>query len=303
VLYPALERYFDRKSAVLGRSESKWKETVLVGDLHCIHAVELVNQNPLGKSSRSNSATYLGIYDYIRNLFAQTELARARNYQVGHFSFNSEKGQCLSCNGEGEQKIEMQFMADIFLLCEICKGSRFKPEILDVTYCGKDVATVLRMTVDEALIFFEDHDPIYHKLKVLQEVGLGYVQLGQSSSSLSGGEGQRLKLAYYLEKELESQHILFIFDEPTTGLHMHDVHKLLIAMQALVKQGHTVVIIEHNMDVIKSADWVIDLGPDGGTQGGEVMFTGTPEELIKLEGNHTAYYLREKILGKMVKDC
>lgn len=294
VLYTALERYSERITGVLGAPTSECIDTVLSGDLHCIQLVVLVNQHPLGKSSRSNLATYMAIYDYIRDLFAQTKLARERRYQAGHFSFNSEKGQCTGCNGDGEQKIEMQFMADIFLTCEICKGSRFKPEILEVTYSGKNVAEVLRMTVDEALDFFVDHALIRNKLKVLAEVGLGYVQLGQSSSSLSGGEAQRLKLAYYLEKELVTQRILFIFDEPTTGLHMHDVHKLLVAIHALVNQGHSVIVIEHNMDVIKSADWLIDLGPDGGTQGGQVVFTGTPEELVKLPENHTARYLRKQ---------
>ena len=296
VLYPYLKRYLDKDISIVGQLTTQCIKTVLTGAIHCIHAVELVSQNVLNKSSRSNPATYLGIYDYIRDLFAQTELARTRAYKAGHFSFNSGEGRCYSCHGEGEQKIEMQFMADIFLPCETCKGSRFKPEILNVSYCGKDIAEVLRMTVDEALLFFEKTYAIYHKLKVLRKVGLGYVQLGQSSSSLSGGEGQRLKLAYYLEKEICNQNILFIFDEPTIGLHMHDVHKLLIAMQALVKQGHTVVIIEHNLDVIKSADWIIDLGPDGGLAGGEVVFTGIPEELVKLKKNHTASYLRDKML-------
>ncbi|WP_339044551.1 excinuclease ABC subunit UvrA [Cardinium endosymbiont of Tipula unca] len=293
VLYPALEQYAERINDILGIPTSECTDTVLSGDLHCIQLVTLVDQHPLGKSSRSNLATYMAIYDYIRDLFTQTKLARERRYQAGHFSFNSEKGQCTGCYGDGEQKIEMQFMADIFLPCETCKGSRFKPEILEVTYAGKHVAEVLSMTVDEALDFFADHASIHHKLKVLEKVGLGYVQLGQSSSSLSGGEAQRLKLAYYLEKELVNQRILFIFDEPTTGLHMHDVHKLLVAMHALVNQGHSVVVIEHNMDIIKNADWIIDLGPDGGVQGGQVVFTGTPEALMQVPENHTAHYLRK----------
>lgn len=293
VFYPALVQQLTKPSAVLGLPVAA--ATLLEGDLSCICAVELVHQNPLGKSSRSNPATYLAIYDPIRELFTQTDLARSRHYQTGHFSFNSEKGQCPICRGEGQCKIEMQFMADIYLPCEGCKGSRFKAEIADVTYSGKNIAQVLSMTVDEALVFFRGHPVILHKLKVLQQVGLGYIQLGQSSSSLSGGEGQRLKLAYYLEKELADQPILFIFDEPTTGLHMHDVAQLLKAMHALIHQGHTVVVIEHNTDVMKSADWLIDMGPDGGKQGGKVVFTGTPEALIQEDGNHTAHYLKQKM--------
>ncbi|UWW97079.1 MAG: excinuclease ABC subunit UvrA [Candidatus Cardinium sp.] len=334
VLYPALVQYLANPSAGV--------DTLLSGDLAAIQAVELVHQHPLGKSSRSNPATYLGIYDPIRDLFAQTDLARSRRYQAGHFSFNSEKGQCPACRGEGQCKIEMQFMADIYLPCGRCKGSRFKPEIADVTYCGKNISQVLGMTVDEAFVFFADQvavEPqaigdeeslgeaqsstaaytdvceerrqdstpklpleiafrtraILHKLKVLQQVGLGYIPLGQSSSSLSGGEGQRLKLAYYLEKELADYPILFIFDEPTTGLHMHDVARWLQAINGLIDQGHSVVVIEHHIDVIKSADWLIDLGPDGGQQGGKVVFTGTPEALVEQKENYTAQYLKEKI--------
>lgn len=293
VLYPALVQHLTNASEILGRSAIP--PALLSGDLDRIQAVELIHQHPLGKSSRSNPATYLGIYDLMRDLFAQTPIARAHHYQVGHFSFNSEKGQCPACRGEGQQKIEMQFMADIYLPCERCKGSRFKPEIVDVTYCGKNITQVLSMTVDEACVFFADHPSIAHKLKVLQKVGLGYIQLGQASSSLSGGEGQRLKLAYYLAKELAAQPILFIFDEPTTGLHMHDVAQLLQAIHGLIAQGHTVIVIEHHIDVIKSADWLIDLGPDGGAQGGKVVFTGRPEALIQQAGNHTAHYLKQKM--------
>ncbi|WP_419241372.1 excinuclease ABC subunit UvrA [Cardinium endosymbiont of Nabis limbatus] len=293
ILYPALVQHLTKPSSILG--QAALSSTLLSGDIHAIQAVELVHQHPLGKSSRSNPATYLGIYDPIRDLFAQTDLAHSRHYQAGHFSFNSEKGQCPLCRGEGQCKIEMQFMADICLPCERCKGSRFKAEIADVTYCGKNITQVLSMTVDEALLFFADQASIAHKLKALQKVGLGYLPLGQSSTSLSGGEAQRLKLAYYLEKELADYPILFIFDEPTTGLHMHDVAQWLKAMHALIDQGHSVLVIEHHIDVIKSADWVIDLGPDGGQQGGKVVFTGTPEALIQKDGNHTAHYLKEKI--------
>jgi excinuclease ABC subunit A len=293
VLYPLLERHVAQPSVVSVSCD--WIDATLTGDLHRIGAVELVNQQALGKSGRSNPATYLGLYDPIRMLFAQTKLSRSRYYQAGHFSFNSQKGQCPSCSGEGTQKIEMQFMADIYLPCETCKGSRFKPEILEVTYKGKNIAEILHMTVDEAAVFFADESVVYRKLCVLQSVGLGYVQLGQSASSLSGGERQRLKLAFHLEKECSDQPMFFVFDEPTTGLHMHDVHKLLVVFQALVQQGHTVVVVEHNMDVIKNADWVIDLGPEGGAAGGAVVFTGTPEALLQCADNHTARYLREKM--------
>ncbi|MGI2257025.1 excinuclease ABC subunit UvrA [Candidatus Cardinium hertigii] len=291
VLYPALVQHLTNPSPLLAQSTL----TLLGGDLAAIQGVELVHQNPLGKSSRSNPATYLGLYDPIRDLFAQTTTARSRHYQSGHFSFNSEKGQCPDCRGEGQEKIDMQFMADIYLPCGRCKGSRFKAEIAEVTYSGQSIVQVLSMTVDEALLFFADQPLIAHKLKVLQKVGLGYIQLGQSSSSLSGGEAQRLKLAYYLEKELTDQPLLFIFDEPTTGLHMHDVAQLLEAIQALIAQGHTALVIEHHIDVIKSADWLIDLGPDGGQQGGKVVFTGSPEALIQQNDNHTAYYLKQKM--------
>ncbi|MEF2228892.1 MAG: excinuclease ABC subunit UvrA [Candidatus Cardinium sp.] len=287
VLYPALVARLHQPTSLSRPS------ALLSGDWASLQAVELIHQHPLGKSSRSNPATYLAIYDAIRDLFSQTALARSRRYQAGHFSFNSEKGQCPTCRGEGHQKIEMQFMADIYLPCTSCKGSRFKPEIADITYCGKNVAQVLRMTVAEALLFFADHPSIAHKLKVLQKVGLGYIQLGQSSSALSGGEAQRLKLAYYLEKELPDQPILFIFDEPTTGLHMHDVAQLVKAFHALIDQGHTVIVIEHHLDIIKSADWLIDLGPEGGQQGGQVVFTGTPETMIQQSQSHTAHYLKQ----------
>lgn len=316
VLFPLLKRVLSKEPyAPLDNHQENLPPATLVGDFHRLHGVELVVQDAFGKSSRSNPATYLGIYDYIRDLFRQTELAYIRGYQLGHFSFNSEKGQCPHCKGEGIEKIEMQFMADIILPCEVCQGNRFKAEILDVTYGGYNIAAILAMTIDEALHFFEDHSTkldhdtqevvgeveygkkgalplICSKLKVLQEIGLGYIQLGQPSSSLSGGEQQRLKLASYLGKSY--QPMLYIFDEPTTGLHMHDVNKLLIALQALVDQGDSVLVIEHNLDIIKSADWIIDLGPDGGEQGGHIVFTGTPETLIQLENNHTATYLKEK---------
>ena len=293
-LFPALERYFSSQFQSGERVVAAWKEVMLGGDLHAIQGVELVSQNPLGRSSRSNPATYLGIYDCIRALFVQTESARARSYQMGHFSFNAEKGQCAACHGEGQQKIEMQFMADICLPCEVCTGSRFQSAVLEIYYRGKNIAEVLSLTVDEAVVFFANAGAVYPKLKVLQEVGLGYVPLGQSAATLSGGEAQRLKLAYYLSKAVRD-HMLLIFDEPTTGLHMHDVHQLLIAMHALVHQGHTVIVIEHNIDVIKNADWVIDLGPEGGAQGGYVVFTGRPEALVQVDGNHTAHYVKQKL--------
>lgn len=237
-------------------------------------------------------------YDAIRQLYAELPLSKQRGYKPSHYSFNVDGGRCETCQGEGVVKIEMQFMADIFLTCESCKGKRFKQEILDVTYNDKNIADVLDLTVTEALEFFEGKAAIINKLQPLFDVGLGYIGLGQSSNSLSGGEAQRVKLAYYLGKNTrdKKEHILFIFDEPTTGLHFHDITKLLDSINALVEQGNSVVIIEHNMEVIKSADWIIDLGPEGGEQGGNVTFFGTPEELVKLKGsNHTARFLADKL--------
>jgi len=293
VLYPALGK-------MLGTViDEKGKFDKIEGDYKEITQVEFVDQNPIGKSSRSNPVTYVKAYDAIRNLFAEQGLAKQRGYKPSFFSFNVDGGRCEACQGEGTQKIEMQFMADIFLTCESCKGKRFKQEILDVQYKEKNIADVLDMTIDEAMAFFEGKAPIIHKIQPLQEVGLGYIGLGQSSNTLSGGEAQRVKLASFLVKNnmKANDKILFIFDEPTTGLHFHDIRKLLHSINALIDQGHSVIIIEHNTEVIKSADWVIDMGPEGGDKGGYITFEGTPEDLKKVEGNYTAKYLRESFMA------
>jgi excinuclease ABC subunit A len=292
LLYPALSKFLNELSA-----EETGKMDKLGGNLKAIHQIEFVDQNPIGKSSRSNPVTYIKAYDAIRELFSEQALAKQRGYKPTIFSFNVEGGRCEICQGEGEVTIEMQFMADLRLKCESCKGQRFKQEVLEVTYKDKTISEVLSMTVEEAIAFFADEKRIVERLQPLAKVGLGYVKLGQSSSTLSGGEAQRVKLAYFLSKGAvkEGTKIFFIFDEPTTGLHFHDIHKLLLSINALIEQGHTVLIIEHNMEVIKSADWIIDLGQEGGENGGYLCFTGTPEEMVKLEGNYTADFLRRKI--------
>ncbi len=266
------------------------------GDYKMISNVEFVDQNPIGKSSRSNPVTYLKAYDEIRNLFAQQKAAKMAGYKPAHFSFNVDGGRCDECQGEGHITIEMQFMADIQIVCESCNGKRFKEEILDVKYKGKTIFDILEMTVNEALEFFAQENSttennIIKKLKPLQDVGLGYIKLGQSSNTLSGGESQRVKLAFFLSKE-RADPTLFIFDEPTTGLHFHDVKTLLKALNALIERGHSVLVIEHNMDVVKSADWVIDLGTEGGDKGGQLIFTGTPEDMLKCENSYTKDYLK-----------
>jgi excinuclease ABC subunit A len=278
-------------------AEPPGKYDQLDGDIAKINIVEFVDQNPIGKSSRSNPISYVKAYDVIRQLYADQPLSKQRGYKPSHFSFNVEGGRCETCEGEGEIKVEMQFMADIFLVCESCHGKRFKQEILEIEHNGKNIADVLDMTVEEGLEFFKDKKPVYEKILPLFEVGLGYVKLGQSSNSLSGGEAQRVKLASFLGKNSEAGgNILFIFDEPTTGLHFHDISKLLKAINALVDIGHTVIVIEHNMEVIKSADWIIDLGPEGGEKnGGQLLFAGTPENMALKGKGHTADFLREKI--------
>ncbi|HHP7240925.1 MAG TPA: excinuclease ABC subunit UvrA [Cyclobacteriaceae bacterium] len=276
--------------------ESTGKFDKLEGDYKKISHIEMVNQNPIGKSSRSNPVTYVKAYDLIRNLFANQELAKNRGYKPAFFSFNVDGGRCEVCNGEGETKIEMQFMADLYLTCESCSGSRFKSEILEVSYNSKNIADVLNMTVEDSMKFFAGEKSIINKLRPLYDVGLGYITLGQSSNSLSGGEAQRVKLASFLgHASPKKDHTLFIFDEPTTGLHFHDINKLLKAINALIDQGNSVIIIEHNMEIIKCADWIIDLGPEGGLEGGEVCFTGTPEAMIKMKNNYTAQYLQQKL--------
>lgn len=267
----------------------------LDGMLKSITHLEFVDQNPIGKSSRSNPVTYVKAYDAIRELFANQPLAKQRGYKPAFFSFNVDGGRCETCKGEGTTTIEMQFMADIHLPCESCGGTRFKSEILEVKYKEKNIADVLALSIDEALEFFADQKKVITKLKPLQDVGLGYIKLGQSSSTLSGGEAQRVKLASFLVKGTvkAGERVLFLFDEPTTGLHFHDINKLMKSINALVEHGHSVIIIEHNMEVVKTADWVIDLGPEGGKGGGNIVFEGTPEEMIKLEDNYTAKYLKE----------
>src|SRR6218665_3898922 len=292
ILYPALLRH-------LGfGADSPGKFDTLGGDLPLISGVEFVNQHPIGKSSRSNPISYVKAYDAIRTLFADQPLARQRHYQSGHFSFNTEGGRCETCQGEGEIRVEMQFMADIRLVCESCRGKRFKASLLEVTYEGKNIADILDMTVEEGLAFFKSRTGIYNHILSLYDVGLGYIKLGQSSNSLSGGEAQRVKLASFMGKKSGSakEHILFIFDEPTTGLHFHDIAQLLKAINALVNEGHSALIIEHNLEVIKSADWVIDLGPEGGEKnGGQVVAQGTPEEIVEKGEGYTAKYLKEKL--------
>jgi excinuclease ABC subunit A len=289
VLYPAVGKILGTVTDESGKFEK------LEGDYKKINRIEFVDQNPIGKSSRSNPVTYVKAYDGIRALYADLPLSKQRGYKPAFFSFNVDGGRCEACQGEGTQKIEMQFMADIYLTCESCKGKRFKNEILDAKYNEKDISDVLDMTIDEAMDFFAGKNNIIQKLQPLQEVGLGYIGLGQSSNTLSGGEAQRVKLASFLGKNdhKSKDDILFIFDEPTTGLHFHDIKKLLHSINSLINQGHTVVIIEHNTEVIRAADWVIDLGPEGGEKGGYVTFEGTPESLMEEQENYTGRYLRE----------
>ena len=292
VLYPALGKHLGTYS------EESGKFGELAGSIKKIEAVEMVDQNPIGKSSRSNPVTYVKAYDQIRLLYSEQPIAKARGYKPGNFSFNVEGGRCETCQGEGFITIEMQFMADVKLKCESCEGKRFKQEILDIKYQEKDISEILDMTVDEAIeLFRKDQPKLAEKLLPLQEVGLGYIKMGQSSNSLSGGEAQRVKLASFLGKGNPNKgKTLFIFDEPTTGLHFHDIKKLLKAINALVEQGDSVIIIEHNMEVIKSADYIIDIGPEGGENGGYVTFEGTPEAMVKMEGeNYTAEFLKGKL--------
>jgi len=275
----------------------------ITGDLNSLTGVEFVDQNPIGKSTRSNPVTYLKVYDEIRKLFAEQQASVQNNFKPSHFSFNIDGGRCEECQGEGIIRVEMQFMADVELTCENCKGKRFKKEILDVKYHGKNIYDVLEMTIDEAIDFFRSHPGksekrIIDKLHPLTDVGLGYVKMGQSSSTLSGGESQRVKLAYFLSQDKDSGHILFIFDEPTTGLHFHDINKLLKSFNALVEHGHSVLLIEHNQEVIKCADWIIDLGPEGGEKGGYVVFAGKPEDLANCGDSHTGIFLHPKLLKK-----
>ena len=290
ILYPAVLRETQQYSTL---KIGEVKE--IKGDFSSFSAVEMVDQNPIGKSSRSNPVTYVKAYDGIRELFASMPLAKQRGFKTKHFSFNVDGGRCDNCQGEGEEVVEMQFMADLHLKCEECGGKRFKEEVLEVEFKKKNIFDILNLTVDEAIEFFNGQKTINNKLLPLQEVGLGYVKLGQGSNSLSGGEAQRIKLATFLAKSQSKEKVLFIFDEPTTGLHFHDIKKLLKSFNALIDKGHSIVVIEHNLDVIKCADWVIDLGPEGGDRGGHLVFSGTPEDLAKDKDSITGQYLKEKI--------
>ena len=290
ILYPALKRHLDEVADAPG------EYTALEGDWTAIKHVEFVDQNPIGKSTRSNPATYVKAYDAIRQLFAEQPLAKQMGFSPQYFSFNTEGGRCEECKGAGVISVEMQFMADLVLECEACHGQRFKHDILEVRFHEKNINDVLNMTVSEAITFFGEYkqQAIVNRLKPLQDVGLGYIKLGQNSSTLSGGENQRVKLAYFIGQE-KQEPTLFIFDEPTTGLHFHDIQRLLDAFKALIERGHTILVIEHNLDVIKCADYVIDIGPDGGDKGGSLVFAGTPEALIECKTSITGRYLKEKI--------
>ncbi len=297
ILYPSLKKIFG------GYGDKTGKFDHLNGDINRITGVELVDQNPIGRSTRSNPATYVKAYDDIRTLFADQPLAKMRGYKPGYFSFNVEGGRCEECEGEGMVKIEMQFMADIYLTCDSCGGKRYRDEVLDIKYKGKNISDILNMTITEAIEFFgsdkkrtaaESH--ILTKLQPLADVGLGYLKMGQPSSTLSGGEAQRIKLAFFLSKGSNDSPTLFIFDEPTTGLHFHDINKLLAAFNALLNKGHSLIVIEHNPEIIKSGDWIIDLGPEGGDLGGEIVFEGTPENLVKCATSSTGFFLKEKVV-------
>jgi len=284
ILYPALQKIKGEPGEKVGIHKA------ITGDIDWLSQIELVDQNPIGKSSRSNPVTYIKAYDEIRDLFSRQPLSKMRGFQPKHFSFNVDGGRCDTCKGEGEQIVEMQFLADVHLTCEVCGGKRFKDEVLEVTYREKNIYQVLEMSVDESLIFFKDEKDILQKIQPLSDVGLGYVKLGQSSDTLSGGEAQRVKLASFLGKGRAQGHILFIFDEPTTGLHFHDIKKLLASFNALIAQGHSILVIEHNTDVIRSADWVIDLGPEAGDGGGNLVYAGVPTGLKKVKESYTGRF-------------
>ena len=296
ILYPAVKRQID------GYGEKAGRNGHILGEVRNISSIEYIDQNPIGRSSRSNPATYLKAFDDIRALFAAQKLAKLRGYKPGHFSFNIPGGRCDSCEGEGVVKVEMQFMADIYLKCDSCNGHRFKEEVLEIKFEGKSISDILNMTVNQAIIFFKESKEsgsitkrIVDKITPLSDVGLGYLHLGQPSNTLSGGEAQRVKLAYFLSKGVVESPTLFVFDEPSTGLHVHDIGKLLVSLNALIEIGHSVVVIEHNTEIIKSADWIIDMGPDGGDNGGEIVFEGLPEDIINCTRSFTGEYLKEKI--------
>ncbi len=285
ILYPALRRLKGEFTEKPGYHKN------LEGDIEYISQVEMIDQNPIGRSSRSNPVTYIKAYDEIRDLFSKQPLSKIRGFQPKHFSFNVDGGRCDTCKGEGEQIVEMQFLADVHLTCEVCGGKKFKEEVLEVTYKGKSVYDVLELSVDDAIEFFAEEKNLANAIKPLQEVGLGYIKLGQSSDTLSGGEAQRVKLASFLGKSRGSGHILFIFDEPTTGLHFHDIQKLLAAFNALINQGHSIIVIEHNIDVIKSADWVIDMGPEAGDKGGWIVYSGKPSGIKNIMESITGSFI------------
>jgi excinuclease ABC subunit A len=291
ILFPALQKKLE------GVGEKAGQFSELTGSFSHIKHIEYVDQNPIGRSSRSNPVTYIKAYDDIRDLYAKEKLSKNRGYQAKHFSFNVDGGRCESCKGEGSINVEMVFMADVSLPCETCNGKRFKKEVLEVAFEGKNIDDILTMTIDESLVFFTQtkQTKITQKLQPLQDVGLGYVQLGQSSSTLSGGEAQRIKLASFLVKGVTKEKALFVFDEPTTGLHFHDIKKLLTSFEALIEKGHSIIVIEHNLDMIKCADYIIDLGPEGGENGGQLLAFGTPEEIVKNKASVTGKYLKEKL--------
>ena len=291
VLYPAMKKYYG------GVAERTGDYNTLRGSMHLVKDIEFVDQNPLSRSSRSNPVTYLKAYDEIRKLYAEQALSKQLGFSASHFSFNTPGGRCEECEGEGTITIEMQFMADLTIECEHCHGKRFKQDVLDVHYRGKSIYDILTMTINQAIEFFSE-DPqckkIVQRLKPLQDVGIGYIQLGQSSSTLSGGESQRVKLASFLAQENQPA-TMFVFDEPTTGLHHKDIQVLIHALNRLIEKGHTVVVIEHNASMILAADHVIDLGPEGGDKGGEIVFAGTPEELAKCDNSYTGKYIKPLI--------
>lgn len=289
ILYPTLKRHVEQQSAGIKFAKE------LSGDLHLVKGVEMVDQRPIGRSARSNPVTYIKAYDLIRDLFSKQQLSKIKNLKPGHFSFNVDGGRCDECKGDGYTVVEMQFLPDVKLLCESCRGKRFKRNILEVQYHGKNIDDILNMTISEANGFFAEEKKILTKLEILKRVGLGYLRMGQSTSTLSGGEAQRMKLASFLANAGGQQGTLYIFDEPTTGLHFDDIKKLLRAMNELIERGNTILIIEHNLDVIKTADWIIDLGPEGGDKGGELIFQGRPEELVEVDGSYTAGYLKGKL--------
>jgi excinuclease ABC subunit A len=292
IIYPALLNYFRDYSHKPGKFND------VSGNLSKIKSVQFIDQNPIGRSSRSNPVTYLKVYDDIRNLYAKIPQSISKGFKSKFFSFNTDGGRCDECRGEGIIKIEMQFMADVELECDICKGKRFKDEITAIKYNGVSIDMLLNMTVDDSIQFFRKYNQskIVSKLLPLQSVGLGYVSLGQSSNTLSGGEAQRIKLASFIGKGDQIEKTFFIFDEPTTGLHFHDVRKLLNTFDKLIRMGHSILVIEHNLDMISCADHIIDLGPEGGDKGGKIVAEGTPEEIIKIKKSYTGQYLKSKII-------